>query len=356
MIVRVKRRQNGFVVLTTMTLRMAMLSFKARGLWATCMTYPDDWEFRPEHLATLSDHDGVSAVRSGMKELASVGLACLEQLREEDGRLVGSRWVIYETPELNPHLRRGNGRPTEGRDAENHDLGDNRGARNLYLGAGTRVQRSGERRSEPDSGDSAGRHRDAENPNLGHRGAGDPRLGKAEARAHRNSEESRLEQPAPLHKNKQHEASTTVRNTENNRQTRARVRETRAIGELVQGENGMPVVLSEEEDGDVETLVALLVSCDVDLPVAQHLAASHPHAVRRNVLLFREKVEAGEVRSPGWLVRAVREDYAGGEAQLYTYQAALNLFHRLGGRFDDHFEPLPCGEETRFRRKRVTHG
>ncbi|MFQ5570979.1 MAG: hypothetical protein ACE5G0_14970 [Rhodothermales bacterium] len=113
-VVRVKKRdEHPYVVLERETLRMAAVSLKARGLWALCMTYPDDWEFRPGHLARCSDRDGVTAIRSAMKELEAVGLAYLERVRRDDGTVRGTRWVIYETPGLNPH-----------RDAENLNLGE----------------------------------------------------------------------------------------------------------------------------------------------------------------------------------------------------------------------------------------
>ena len=105
MIVRVKKRkEHPYVVLERDTLRVKELSYKARGLWAHCMTYPDDWEFNFKHLATQSERDGERAVRSAFKELEQVGLARLERVRLRSGTFRGTRWVIYETPRLNPQL------------------------------------------------------------------------------------------------------------------------------------------------------------------------------------------------------------------------------------------------------------
>ncbi len=103
MIVRVRRRrERPYVVLETATLRLKTISFKARGLWAMCMSYPDDWAFRMDHLASMSERDGEIAVRNAFKELEVVGLARLEQLRGAGGRLEGTRWVVYESVDLNP--------------------------------------------------------------------------------------------------------------------------------------------------------------------------------------------------------------------------------------------------------------
>ncbi len=107
MIVRVRlRRERPYVVLETATLRLKTISFKARGLWAMCMSYPDDWAFRMDHLASMSEHDGKGAVRSALKELEAKGLAALEEVRGDGGQMAGKRWVIYESPDLNPSFQR----------------------------------------------------------------------------------------------------------------------------------------------------------------------------------------------------------------------------------------------------------
>lgn len=101
-VVRVQKRRDRFTVLSTATLRRTSLSLKARGLWALCMSYPDDWHFRTSHLQAQSDGDGRGAVRSALRELEEAGLAALETPRGEDGRLLGKRWTIYEEAALNP--------------------------------------------------------------------------------------------------------------------------------------------------------------------------------------------------------------------------------------------------------------
>ena len=101
-VVRVQRRRDRFTVLSTATLRTTALSLKARGLWALCLSYPDDWEFRAKHLQAQSERDGRGAVQSALRELEAAGLAALETLRGADGRVRGKRWTIYEEAGLNP--------------------------------------------------------------------------------------------------------------------------------------------------------------------------------------------------------------------------------------------------------------
>ncbi|GAB5535274.1 MAG: hypothetical protein Rubg2KO_15230 [Rubricoccaceae bacterium] len=100
-VVRVhKRSEHPYVQLERATLRIPTLSIKARGLWAICMSHPDDWEFRLDHLVGLSASDGATAVRSAMKELDAHNLARLRTLRTPAGTVEGKRWSIYENADL----------------------------------------------------------------------------------------------------------------------------------------------------------------------------------------------------------------------------------------------------------------
>lgn len=112
-VVRIKRHRERFTVLSTATLRTAALSLKARGLWALCLSYPDDWEFRTGHLQAQSERDGRESVQSALKELETAGLASLETLRGKGGRVRGKRWTIYEEPSLNPSVSEDGGQRTE---------------------------------------------------------------------------------------------------------------------------------------------------------------------------------------------------------------------------------------------------
>ena len=165
-VVRVQKRRDRFTVLSTATLRRTSLSLKARGLWALCMSYPDDWHFRTSHLQAQSDGDGRGAVRSALRELEEAGLAALETPRGEDGRLLGKRWTIYEEAALNP--------AREGVDVEDEI---DRGTENPVVG-----------------------------PSAGHRQTGLPSVGKTESRSDRRTADP------PLRNNKQHGAPRRRKN------------------------------------------------------------------------------------------------------------------------------------------------
>ena len=81
------------------------LSWKARGILAYLLSKPDDWEVLTTDLLVNSDHDGVTAVRSAMKELVDCGYAELQSIQGQDGRMLGRRYIISEisrTEGVNP--------------------------------------------------------------------------------------------------------------------------------------------------------------------------------------------------------------------------------------------------------------
>jgi len=305
MVVRVKKqREAPFVILERATLRMESLSFKARGLWAFCMTYPDDWEFHPQHMALGSDHDGLTAVRSALKELVGVGLAYLERVRSENGTVHGSRWVIYETSVLNPH------RDEQARSHSTHrDAG---------------FPESGKTRNPVNTGS-------RQQPKSGRPG----RL--------RSKVETRMNETLP----KKQQANTRV---------------PEASGEEVVHPGDMPPPSFSTRRGvmlpaaaslinthaEKAELILQLVARGVDKTIAEKLAA---RARREHVaaMLCRGETEA---EGPGWYVRAIEDGYRSNEgrrrraAKRYTHTEALtalakkgitlNEQHPFGKYFDTH--------------------
>ena len=93
-VLRVKKTEN-FVVLHKGALENPNLSFKTKGLWAYCMSRPDNWEFHVSHLATVSK-DGEDAVYSAIKELIENGYC--ERIQENNGKFGKMDYYIHETP------------------------------------------------------------------------------------------------------------------------------------------------------------------------------------------------------------------------------------------------------------------
>ena len=82
-VVKVKL-QEDFVVLSLRPLEDETLSFKAKGLWAYCMSRPKDWQFHVSQLAKVSK-DGIDGIYSALKELIDAGY-CRKAQKNENGR------------------------------------------------------------------------------------------------------------------------------------------------------------------------------------------------------------------------------------------------------------------------------
>lgn len=75
------------------------LSLRAKGLLLYLLSRPDDWRVYPNQLATIST-DGITTVRSCLRELRRCGYATLEVIVTGKGKaqLKGTEWVINELP------------------------------------------------------------------------------------------------------------------------------------------------------------------------------------------------------------------------------------------------------------------
>ena len=88
--------QKEFTVLHNAVLENPRLSFKAKGLWAYCMSRPDDWEFHVSHLASVCK-EKTDAIYSAIKELIAEGL--IEKVQKnERGRFGAIDYIIYPYP------------------------------------------------------------------------------------------------------------------------------------------------------------------------------------------------------------------------------------------------------------------
>lgn len=96
-IVRAPRPPDRFTRVANDVIEDPRLSFKALGLLVYILSKPDHWEVSREHLATTHP-DGLSAVRSGLRELREAGYITTETVTEAPGRLAGRRMVVHAEP------------------------------------------------------------------------------------------------------------------------------------------------------------------------------------------------------------------------------------------------------------------
>lgn len=101
-IVRVKH-ETKYLVINKTALEDPRLSFKAKGLWAYCMSRPDNWEFSVSHLCTVSK-EKEDAIYSAFKELIEFGYCQRVQSNEGRGKGKGRGcfgkmdYEVYEEP------------------------------------------------------------------------------------------------------------------------------------------------------------------------------------------------------------------------------------------------------------------
>lgn len=97
----VHNRENPFVQLNKQALWDETLSLKAVGLWARCMSRPNNWKFSIKELVTRCK-EGRKAIDAAMKELIDAGYAYRLEYseRSEDGKFKtsGIEYVFFEFP------------------------------------------------------------------------------------------------------------------------------------------------------------------------------------------------------------------------------------------------------------------
>lgn len=95
------KKDRHFTQIANLIFKDPRLSYKAKGLMATMLTFHDDWVIVGNHLVSLST-DGTEAVRSGLKELVQCGYLQMIPKRDSKGRMAGTEYILSEIPEKLP--------------------------------------------------------------------------------------------------------------------------------------------------------------------------------------------------------------------------------------------------------------
>lgn len=88
-----------FTVMSNHHLRNAELSLKAKGLLSVILSLPEGWDYSLEGLTTICK-EGISAVRSAVKELEELGYIERERIRNAKGQYEDLDYIIHEQPIL----------------------------------------------------------------------------------------------------------------------------------------------------------------------------------------------------------------------------------------------------------------
>ena len=97
--------QKDFTLLSNKTLRDSSLSWKARGLLAYLLSHAEGYHIRADNLHQFSS-DGISATRSGIKELTQAGYIYFQKQQDSATKAwVAGHWIISEEASLPKGLR-----------------------------------------------------------------------------------------------------------------------------------------------------------------------------------------------------------------------------------------------------------
>ena len=92
-------RTRDYTVMSNHHLRNANLSLKAKGLLSIMLFLPEDWNYTTRGLAKICK-EGVDAIGAALRELEAAGYIVRHKLRDRQGRISDTEYVIYEQPQL----------------------------------------------------------------------------------------------------------------------------------------------------------------------------------------------------------------------------------------------------------------
>ena len=92
-------RTRDYTVMSNHHLRNANLSLKANGLLSMMLSLPEDWNYTTRGLAKICK-EGVDAIGAALRELEAAGYIVRHKLRDRQGRISDTEYVIYEQPQL----------------------------------------------------------------------------------------------------------------------------------------------------------------------------------------------------------------------------------------------------------------
>ena len=91
-------RTRDYTVMSNHHLRNGKLSLKAKGLLSMMLSLPEDWNYTTRGLAAICK-EGVDAIGGALRELEAAGYIVRHQLRDRQGRISDTEYVIYEQPQ-----------------------------------------------------------------------------------------------------------------------------------------------------------------------------------------------------------------------------------------------------------------
>lgn len=97
------KSQQGFTIVDNYALKDKRLSLKATGLLVKMLSLPDYWEFSEAGLAAIVK-DGITSIRSAIKELEGLGYLVRTRNRNDKGAFTDCDWEVIAVPDDCPQL------------------------------------------------------------------------------------------------------------------------------------------------------------------------------------------------------------------------------------------------------------
>ena len=91
-------RTRDYTVMSNHHLRDKALSLKSKGLLSMMLSLPEDWNYTTRGLAKICK-EGVDAIGGALREMESAGYIVRHQMRDRQGRISDTEYVIYEQPQ-----------------------------------------------------------------------------------------------------------------------------------------------------------------------------------------------------------------------------------------------------------------
>ena len=91
-------RTRDYTVMSNHHLRDKALSLKSKGLLSMMLSLPEDWNYTTRGLAKICK-EGVDAIGGALRELEAAGYIVRHQMRDLQGRISDTEYVIYEQPQ-----------------------------------------------------------------------------------------------------------------------------------------------------------------------------------------------------------------------------------------------------------------
>ena len=91
------KKESNYTTIDNNIFRNKNLSLKARGLLATMLSFPEEWDYTVAGLCSILK-DGKSSIQSGLKELEETGYLVRTQTKDPSGRFSNAEYILYESP------------------------------------------------------------------------------------------------------------------------------------------------------------------------------------------------------------------------------------------------------------------